>query len=347
MLTKEVMLVIDERKLKILQAIISDYINTGEPVGSRTIAKKYDLGISSATIRNEMADLEDMGFLEQPHTSAGRVPSSKGYRLYVDRIMEYERLSLEEELRIKKSIIDATLYEVEKIVKQASALLSELTQLTCVVKTPSVRKSSIKSIQLIAVDVTSILCVIVTDSGVIKNNLIKSIKVPSIEIMNRINNIINERLKDLTIEEINLEVINKLKSDLTGFEDIFNALLPTLYDTLNSTDKQEVFMEGTTNIFNYPEYNDIHKAKEILSLLYNKDYVSKLIKTDNDISIKIGDENFIPEAKDCSVISAVYFLGNKPLGTIGLIGPRRINYSKVMAIMTEVMKELNETLNKT
>jgi heat-inducible transcriptional repressor len=294
-----------------------------------------------------MADLEDMGFLEQPHTSAGRVPSSKGYRLYVDRIMEYERLSLEEELRIKKSIIDATLYEVEKIVKQASALLSELTQLTCVVKTPSVRKSSIKSIQLIAVDVTSILCVIVTDSGVIKNNLIKSIKVPSIEIMNRINNIINERLKDLTIEEINLEVINKLKSDLTGFEDIFNALLPTLYDTLNSTDKQEVFMEGTTNIFNYPEYNDIHKAKEILSLLYNKDYVSKLIKTDNDISIKIGDENFIPEAKDCSVISAVYFLGNKPLGTIGLIGPRRINYSKVMAIMTEVMKELNETLNKT
>ena len=337
---------IDERKLKILQAIISDYINTGEPVGSRTIAKKYDLGISSATIRNEMADLEDMGFLEQPHTSAGRVPSSKGYRLYVDRIMEYDRLSLEEELIIKKSIIDATLYEVEKIVKQASTLLSELTKLTCVVNTPSVRKSSIKSIQLIAVDVTSILCVMVTDSGVIKNNLIKSIKVPSIEVMNRINNIINERLKDLTIEEINLEVINKLKNDLAGFEDIFNALLPTLYDTLNSTDKQEVFMEGTTNIFNYPEYNDIHKAKEILSLLYNKDYVSKLIKTDNDISIRIGDENFIPEAKECSVISAVYFLGDKPLGTIGLIGPRRINYSKVMAIMTEVMKELNETLNK-
>lgn len=340
------MLVIDERKLKILQAIISDYINTGEPVGSRTIAKKYDLGISSATIRNEMADLEDMGFLEQPHTSAGRVPSSKGYRLYVDRIMEYDRLSLEEELIIKKSIIDATLYEVEKIVKQASALLSELTKLTCVVNTPSVRKSSIKSIQLIAVDMTSILCVMVTDSGVIKNNLIKSIKVPSIEVMNRINNIINERLKDLTIEEINLEVINKLKNDLTGFEDIFNALLPTLYETLDSTDKQEVFMEGTTNIFNYPEYNDIHKAKEILSLLYNKDYVSKLIKTDNDISIKIGDENFIPEAKECSVISAVYFLGDKPLGTIGLIGPRRINYSKVMAIMTEVMKELNESLNK-
>lgn len=345
MLTKEVMLVIDERKLNILQAIISDYINTGEPVGSRTIAKKYDLGISSATIRNEMADLEDMGFLEQPHTSAGRVPSSKGYRLYVDRIMEYERLSLDEELRIRKCIIDATLYEVDKIVKKASSLLSELTKLTCVANTTSVRKSSIKSIQLIAMD-SNILCVMVTDSGVIKNNIIKVTEIPSIEDMNKINNIISERLKNLTIEDMNLEVINNLKSDLNGFDEIFNALLPTLYDTLNTSDSQDVYMEGTTNIFNYPEYNDIDKAKEILELLYNKDYVSKLIKTDNDMTIRIGDENFIPEAKDCCVISAVYFIGDKPIGTIGLIGPRRINYSKVMGIMTEVMKELNETLNK-
>ncbi|SHI38134.1 heat-inducible transcription repressor HrcA [Clostridium cavendishii DSM 21758] len=337
---------IDERKLKILQAIISDYINTGEPVGSRTIAKRYDLGISSATIRNEMADLEDMGFLEQPHTSAGRVPSSKGYRLYVDRIMEYERLSMEEELRIRKCILDATLYEVDKVVKQASSLLSELTNLTCVANKASVRKSSIKSIQLIQVD-TSILCVMVTDSGVIKNNILKVSKIPTSEDLSKINNIINKKLKNLTIEEMNLQVINDLKNDLTNFEDIFNALIPTLYEALNSEeDQQEVYMEGTTNIFNYPEYNDIDRAKEILNLLYNKDYVSKLIKTDNDITIRIGDENFIPEAKECSVISAVYFLGDKPIGTIGLIGPRRINYSKVVAIMTEVMKELNETLNK-
>ena len=135
---KEVRLVIDDRKLQILRAIIQDYISTGEPVGSRTIAKKYNLGVSSATIRNEMADLEDMGFLEQPHTSAGRIPSSRGYRLYVDRMIEFERLSSEEEGLIRSSIIDGTLYEVDKIIKQTSALLSELTKMTCIVKAPSV-----------------------------------------------------------------------------------------------------------------------------------------------------------------------------------------------------------------
>ncbi|WP_212902835.1 heat-inducible transcriptional repressor HrcA [Clostridium polyendosporum] len=338
------MLVIDERKIKILQSIINDYITTGEPVGSRTIAKKYALGVSSATIRNEMSDLEDMGYLEQPHTSAGRVPSSKGYRLYVDRLVEYERLSLEEEFKIRKCIIDAALYEVDKVIKQTSTLLSELTKLTCIVNAPSVKKSQIKSIQLINVDINNLLCVIVTDSGLIKNTLIRVSKVPPMDTLLRINNIINRRLRNLTIEQINLEVINKLKVDLVGFEEIFNELIPALYETLNTSDSSEVFMEGTTNIFNYPEYNDIEKAKEILSLLYNKDYVSKLIKSDSNMTIKIGDENFLPEARDCSVISAVYSLGGRPLGTIGLIGPRRINYSKVISIMAEVMKELNETL---
>ncbi|MGL5245774.1 MAG: heat-inducible transcriptional repressor HrcA, partial [Sarcina sp.] len=285
---------IDDRKLKILQAIISDYISTGEPVGSRTIAKKYDIGISSATIRNEMADLEDMGFLEQPHTSAGRIPSSKGYRLYVDRIMEYEKLTPDEELMIKQCIINGALYEVDKIIKQASSLLSELTKLTCVVKAPSIRMSFIKSIQLIIVDDSNMLCVLVTDNGVIKNSVIKVNRVPTLEELNKINSIVNDRLNHLTIDEINLEVINRLKLDLIGYEDIFNALIPALYESLKIHEKSEMFMEGTTNIFNYSEYNDIEKAKEILSLLHNKENISKLINGNEDISIKIGDENFLP-----------------------------------------------------
>lgn len=335
---------VDDRKIKILQVIINDYITTGEPVGSRTIAKKYDLGISSATIRNEMADLEEMGYLEQPHTSAGRIPSSKGYRLYVDKLMEYERLSSEEEIMIKRMVIDAALFEVDKIVKQASALLSELTKLTCIVEAPSVKKSSIRSLQLMTVDDFNILCVIVTDSGIIKNNLLRVLKAPSMETLYKISTILNERLRGLTIEKINLGVINKLRSELEGFEEIFNALIPALYETLNSIDEAEVFMEGTTNIFNYPEYNDIEKVKEIMELLHNKGDVQSLLKSGEEISIKIGDENFLPQARDCSVISAVYTLGDKPLGTIGLIGPKRINYPKVISIMTEVMKELNEAL---
>lgn len=335
---------IDDRKIKILEAIINDYVNTGEPVGSRTIAKKYDLGVGSATIRNEMSDLEDMGYLEQPHTSAGRVPSSKGYRLYVDNLMQQSKVSPEEELQIKKYIIDCTMLEVDKIVKQASALLSELTNLTCVVQTPSVKKSHIKSVQLLIVDEHDLVSMVVTDSGLIKNHRIRVNKAPTISELNEINALINRRLKNLTIEEINLEVITNLKSDLKGYDDLFNAIVPVLYETLKEETSSEIFMEGTTNIFNYPEYNDIDKAKEILNLLYDKDCVVELIEPHGDITVKIGDENYIPEAKNCSVISAEYSLGDRPIGTIGLIGPRRINYSRVIAIMAQVMKELNHTL---
>lgn len=335
---------IDGRKIKILEAIINDYINTGEPVGSRTIAKKYNLGVGSATIRNEMSDLEDMGYLEQPHASAGRIPSSKGYRLYVDSLMEKAMLTPDEELQIKQYIIDSAMLEVDKIVKQASTLLSELTNLTCVVQTPSVMRSYIKSVQLMKVDDYNLVSVIVTDSGVIKNHMIKVKRIPSIEELQKINELINKRLDNLTIQEINLEVINNLKNDLKGYDDLFNAIVPVLYDTLKEDNSSDIFMQGTTNIFNYPEYNDIDNAKQILNLLYNKDYVVELIAPKGDLTIKIGDENYIPEAKNCSVISAEYSLGDRPIGTIGLIGPRRINYSRVIAIMAQVMKELNDAL---
>ncbi|MGL5084749.1 MAG: heat-inducible transcriptional repressor HrcA [Clostridium sp.] len=335
---------IDERKIRVLQAIINDYIMTGEPVGSRTLAKKYDLGVGSATIRNEMADLEELGYLEQPHTSAGRIPSSKGYRLYVDNLMEIDPLTLQEELRIKEYIINSALYEVDKIVKQASTLLSELTNLTCIVQTPSVRKSYIKSIQLLKIDDHNLVLVVVAQSGLIKNHRIRVIVMPKQDELQRINEVLQIRLKNLTIEEINLEVINSLIIELTGYDEIFNAMLPALYETLRQSDTSDVLVEGTTNIFNYPEYNDIDKAKEIIALLNNRDCVIELLEQSGDITVKIGDENFFPGAKECSIISAEYSLGGSAIGTIGLIGPRRINYSKVIAIMGQVMKELNKSL---
>ncbi|MGL5380837.1 heat-inducible transcriptional repressor HrcA [Clostridium sp.] len=335
---------IDERKIKILQAIINDYIMTGEPVGSRTIAKRHDLGVGSATIRNEMADLEEMGYLEQPHTSSGRIPSSKGYRLYVDQLMCNESLSKEEELKIKEYIINSAMYEVDKIVKQACTLLSELTNLTCMVQTPSVKRSYIKSIQLLMIDNYNLVSVIVADSGVIKNHRIRVTDMPETDTLQRINKVLNRNLKNLTIEEINLEVINNLKGELKGFDELFNAILPALYETLKESNNSDILVEGTTNIFNYPEYNDIERAKEILSLINDKDCVIELLEPQGEISIKIGEENYFPEAKECSVISAEYSLDGRPIGTIGLIGPRRINYSKVIAIMGQVMKELNKSL---
>ncbi len=337
---------IDDRKIKILQAIINDYIRTGDPVGSRTIAKNYDLGIGSATIRNEMADLEELGYLEQPHASAGRIPSSKGYRLYVDKLMNNQKITVEEDLKIKQYIIDSAMLEVDKIVRQTSALLSELTKLTCVIETPSVKRSFIKSIQLIKVDEYNLISVFLTDTGFIKNHIMKlNNRVPRIEILMQINQVINNRLVKRSIEEINLEVINNLKRDLSGYEEIFNAILPILYDTLNAADSSEVFMEGTTNIFNYSEYNDIDKAKEMLSLFNDKESLMDLFNPQDNITISIGDENYRQQAKDCSIISGEYSFGDRTIGKIGLIGPRRINYSKVITIMSEVIKELNNILS--
>ncbi|MGL4761292.1 MAG: heat-inducible transcriptional repressor HrcA [Sarcina sp.] len=338
---------IEERKLKILQAIISDYIATGEPVGSRTIAKKYDLGISPATIRNEMADLEDMGLLEQPYTSAGRVPSSKGYRLYVDKIMEYERLSKADELKIKKQLVEKHKSEINYLIHEVSTLLSELTNLTCLVNPPSVNKSCINSIQLMKVAEDTILCVIVMDGSIIKNKLVK-IKsvVPEMEILSKVSIVLTETLKNLSIDQINLEVIANVKMYLESYSYIFDAMLPALYEILKGAGSNDIIMEGATNIFNYPEYNDINKAKEMLELLHNKENMTSLMDSSKGITIKIGDENFIPEAKDCSVISASYSIGGRDLGTIALIGPRRINYSKVLSIMEKVMKEFNEALNE-
>jgi len=337
---------IDDRKIKILQAIINDYIRTGDPIGSRTIAKNYNLGIGSATIRNEMADLEDMGYLEQPHASAGRIPSSKGYRLYVDNLMDNQKITVEEDLKIKQYIIDSAMLEVDKVVRQTSALLSELTKLTCVIESPSVKKSFVKSIQLIKIDDYNLVSVFLTDTGLIKNHIMKlNRKVPSIETLTRINQVINNRLVKLSIEEINLEVINNLKKDLGEYEEIFNAILPILYETLNVSESSEVFMEGTTNIFNYAEYNDIDKAKEILSLFNDKESIMDLFNPQDNITISIGDENYKEQAKECSIISAEYSFGDRPIGKIGLIGPRRINYSKVITIMAEVIKELNNILS--
>lgn len=336
---------IDSRKIKILQAIIDDYISTAEPVGSRTIAKKYDLGISSATIRNEMADLEEMGYLEQLHTSSGRKPSNKGYRLYVDKLMLIPKLSVEEESLIKNKILNATMYEIDKIVKQATTLLSDLTKLTCIVRTPSVNKSSLKSLQLISIDPLNVLTVIITDTGLIKNSIIKLKKPVLSDDLIRINNLLNYRLKGLTIEDINLKVINIIKNDLGDNDEIFNAMIPELYETLNVEDNN-VYLEGTTNIFNYPEYNDIDRAKQFLSLVDDEENIRKFLTTKGSISVKIGDENFVNGANDCSVISATYSYGGKPIGTIGVIGPTRIPYSKVISIISKVIVELNDTIDQ-
>ncbi|MDP4143901.1 MAG: heat-inducible transcriptional repressor HrcA [Bacillota bacterium] len=336
----------DERKIRILQAIINDYIETAEPVGSRTIAKKYDLGISSATIRNEMADLEEMGYIEQLHSSSGRKPSDRGYRLYVDKLMHIPQLSPEEELIIKSQLVDAALYEADKIVKQAITLLSELTQLTCIVKTPSIKKSRLKSITLINIDKFDVLSIVVTDSGLIRNNVIRVNKMIEETALLKLNNILNSRLRNLTIEDINLEVITNLKSELYNYDGVFDAIIPVLYDSLKSSDSSEYYTQGSNNIFNYPEYKDIDKAREFLSLMSDSKNLKNLLISNSNLNISIGTENTVESAKDCSIVTAVYKLNDRNLGSIGVVGPTRIPYSKVVSMVTSIVRTINDNINK-
>jgi heat-inducible transcriptional repressor len=336
----------DERKIKILRAIINDYIHSGEPVGSRTIAKRYSsLCISPATIRNEMADLEEMGYLEQLHTSSGRIPSDKGYRLYVDNFMKVQELSEEEDALINKFSIGSALFELDKIIKSASVLVSELTKLICVVKTPSVRKSRLKTIQLINVDNTTLLSIILTDSGIVKNNFIRISRPINYADLEKVNNLLNSRLKNLTIEQIGLEVINRMKQDLTGYEDIFTSVIPLLYDGLNDDNENDVFMQGETNILLHPEYNDLDKTRQFLYFLNNKDTLSQLLSSEDELTISIGEENYLPEARNYTIISKVYGIDDTALGSIGIIGPTRMDYSKVISILDRVTKQLNDNIN--
>lgn len=334
----------DERKIRILQAIIDDYINTAEPVGSRTIAKKYDLGISSATIRNEMSDLEEMGYLVQLHTSSGRIPSDKGYRLYVDKLMRISTLSPKEELLIKESLITQSVYEIEKAIKQSMTLLSELTRLTCIVKGPSVRKSFLKSIQLINIDRYNLLLIILTDSGILKNSIIRVYKVVDINVIEKINNILNVFIKGVTVEDVNHKIIDDLKNSIFGHEEIFDILLKEVMDCLNEVSSPEFYIEGASNILNYPEYKDINKAKSFLTFLDDMDKVKSLLNINQGVAVRIGNENFIDEAKNCSIITAVYGSGDRKLGTIGIIGPTRMDYSKVVSILTKYINEFNSKI---
>lgn len=336
---------LDERKRHILKALINDYINTAEPVGSRTIAKRYGLGISSATIRNEMADLEDMGYLEQPHTSAGRVPSDKGYRVYVDYLMGTEKLSDEEMEFIKKSICSIAVGEVDRIVRETTKILSMLTNYTTMVMAPQTKNSMVKHIQLISMDSNHVIAVVVTNLGVVNSSSITLSQPIDSSKLEKINNILNDKLKGLTIEEINLGVISEIQNSVTGYSEIFNEIIPILYESLKNRKKGEIYLEGSSNIFNYPEYNEIDKAKQFLTVLDKKDLLCNLLSYDVDtIKISIGHENEYDEISDCSIITSSYKVGNKVVGSIGIIGPTRMYYSKVMAILEYFTSYLNDIL---
>ncbi|MDQ2084986.1 heat-inducible transcriptional repressor HrcA [Herbivorax sp. ANBcel31] len=340
---------LDDRKKSILHAIIDDYINTAEPIGSRTLARKHELGLSSATIRNEMADLEEMGYLTQPHTSAGRIPSDKGYRFYVDQLMKSRELTVEEIYSIKDAM-ETRINELSQLLKQASVVMSQITKYASMAATPGKQNSVLKAVQVVPVEKGKALIVVITNAGIIKNSLINIPETVLPEHLITVSNIFNEKLRELTIDKINLPVIREIEFLLGHTSDILLPILNGVTDCINQIDCPEVYLDGTINMLNYPEFNDVVRAKEFLNLMDAKNILGKVLNNvykDGDyITITIGGENKVVEMRDCSLITTTYNMGNVVIGTIGVIGPTRMEYSRVLAAMNYMRERVNEEIKK-
>ena len=333
-----------ERKLKILQAIISDYVKTAEPVGSRTISKKYDLGISPATIRNEMADLEEMGYLTHPHTSAGRVPSDMAYRLYVNALMEKRELSKEEKLVISERL-RSNVNEFEKTIEHAASVLSEITNLTSFALTPKKDEDALKFINLLPVDDQTIVLMIVSESGKISNTAL-NIKVPySEENLQLLAKTMTYNYKGKTISEVlKNNIIENFETDLTAMGGLAQDVMPNFMKTLEDMLNVNLYMEGLTNIFDIPEYNDLQKAKSFINMLSQKeDFTRKLIDREDGVIVTIGEENADDIMNDCALITASYHVDGKLVGKIGVIGPTRMQYGEVTSIIEYLTSNLSDT----
>ncbi len=338
---------LDDRKLKILQTIIKTYLETGEPVGSRTISKYTDLNLSSATIRNEMADLEDLGYIIQPHTSAGRIPSDKGYRLYVDMLMaekEQEVIEMREQMLEKADKMD-------KILKQAAKVLAVNTNYATMVSAPAYNRNKLKFIQLSQVDDHQIIAVIVMEGNIIKNKIVTVEETLNNEIMLKLNMLLNTSLTGMSVEEINLGMIARLKEQAGVHSEIISDVLDAIGNTIQPED-MEIYTSGATNVFKYPELSDNQSAQEIINAFEEKQMLQEIVnqtlsKEDNHgIQVYIGNETPVQSMKDCSVVTATYELGEGMQGTIGIIGPKRMDYEHVMKTLKTLMTELDEIFHK-
>ena len=289
---------LDMRKMRILQAIIDDYILTATPVGSRTVSKKSDIALSSATIRNVMSDLEEMGYLEQPHTSAGRIPSEKAYRLYVNSIMHRAMLT-ESEQRFIQNCYSNTINKVDEIVRQTAWVLSNMTKYTSLVLSPNINAVKLKHIQLVPVTEGKALVVIVTDAGITRDYMIRVPRDITAEQLERISRILTERLRNKRLDTVN-----------------------------------------------YPEYSDMDKARSFLNVIESKDMLRNMLTeaTKVEFSVTIGTENPSEDMKDCSLVTATYKVGGTPLGSLGVIGPTRMDYARVLAVLGQLGKSLGTIL---
>ena len=336
------------RKMKILQAIIRNYLETGEPVGSRTISKYTDLHLSSATIRNEMSDLEEMGLIKQPHTSAGRIPTDAGYRIYVDNMLQEEKAEVEE----MKSVLLEKQDKLETQLKQVARLLAANTQYASMVTTPSVRQNKIKFIQLSQIDPANVLAVIVLEGNMIRNTMIRVDRELSQEQLLKLNLLLNTNLCGLPVEDITLGLIESIKRSAGIHTEIISDVIDAAAEIVHKEEELQIYTSGANNIFRYPELTDNQKASEIISNFEEKQVLGTLVRDqlsgqeETGVQVYIGNEMSIPSLRDCSVVTATYELGDGMKGTVGIIGPKRMDYDRVVGVLKGIKQQRDDLYKK-
>ena len=340
---------LNERKQKILEAIIRNYMETGEPVGSRTISKYTDLNLSSATIRNEMSDLEEMGYILQPHTSAGRIPSDKAYRLYVDTILQRK----DEEVSEMKELMVEKADKIDLLLQQVAKLLAQNTNYTSMVTKPKYQHKRIKFIQLNQMSERQLLVIVVLDNNHVSNKFINLMTDADENVIAQMNFLMNTALTGLDFTEINMAIMQQIKEKAGEYGELASSILDCISEVMTEEDDSEIYTSGATNILKYPELSDKEKMTGLLSTFEEKQMLSAWANDEppeddkeHGIQVYIGEESPVESMKDCSVVTATYRIKEGVYGKIGIVGPKRMDYEKVVGTLENCMQQLDDIFKK-
>ncbi|WP_110926922.1 heat-inducible transcriptional repressor HrcA [Bacillus massiliglaciei] len=335
-----------DRQLLILQAIIEDFIHTAQPVGSRSLSKKEEISFSSATIRNEMSDLEEMGYLEKTHTSSGRVPSEKGYRYYVDHMLSPKSLK-KNEVKILRSVFAERIYELEKVVQKSARILSELTNYTAIVLGPKVKDNKLKRIQIVPLSPETAIAVIITDTGHVENKMISL--PPSFDMgeIEKMVNILNERLAGVPLPELKNKIFKEVAVVLRRHIHNYGTIVSALMDSFAVNTPEKLFFGGKTNMLSQPEFHDIDKVRSLMSMIeQEKGFYDLMQQNPSGITVKIGRENQNTVLENCSLITATYSIGDEKVGALAILGPTRMEYSRVISLLSTFSNDLSALFTK-
>ena len=336
----------DERKQRRLQAIVQDYIESAEPVGSRTIARRHDLGVSPATIRNEMADLEMLGYLEHIHTSSGRIPSSKGYRFYVDDLLPSKPLDEEEKALIDKWYMERV-RRIDEVFQETARIISHVTKNVSLVLAPQMTQAAFRCLQFLPLDDRRAIAVLMTDAGFIENKIVDMPDGAAFEDFQRMALVINGCLAGHTLDAISPAVMKNIREEI-GDESLFEAAQEVIHRSLDTGKHERLYLGGTSEILSQPEFHDVEKVKEILLMFEEEQLLKDILHAHlgEGLKVTIGKENEVRGMQDCSLMTATYHLDGELLGTIAVLGPTRMEYGKAMTLLNYMNGHLADVVKK-